>query len=79
MTLRERISHSIRAAAAGGEPALVAYLTAGFRYARGSASTRGRCRVADVVEVGVPLTDPMADGVTIRARARPRRRGACLS
>ena len=30
MTPRERISHSIRAAAASGEPALVAYLTAGF-------------------------------------------------
>jgi tryptophan synthase alpha chain len=67
MTPAERISHSIRAAAAGGEPALVAYLTAGF-------PTRGRFRehvralaaAADVVEVGVPFTDPMADGVTIQ-------------
>jgi tryptophan synthase alpha chain len=67
MTPAERISHSIRAAAAGGEPALVAYLTAGF-------PTRGKFRehvralaaAADVVEVGVPFTDPMADGVTIQ-------------
>jgi tryptophan synthase alpha chain len=67
MTPAERISHSIRAAAAGAEPALVAYLTAGF-------PTRGKFRehvralaaAADVVEVGVPFTDPMADGVTIQ-------------
>jgi tryptophan synthase alpha chain len=64
---RERISHAIRTAAAQGEPALVAYLTAGY-------PTRGRFREhvralaagADVVEIGVPFTDPMADGVTIQ-------------
>jgi tryptophan synthase alpha chain len=64
---RERISGAIRAASARGEPALVAYLTAGFP-ARASfaAHVRAVASVADVVEIGVPFTDPMADGVTIQ-------------
>jgi tryptophan synthase alpha chain len=69
MTPAERISHSIRtaAAAAGGEPALVAYLTAGFpARARFREHVRALAAAADVVEVGVPFTDPMADGVTIQ-------------
>jgi len=63
----ERISRAIRAAAAGGEPALVAYLTAGFP-TRASFRTHVRAleSAAHVIEVGVPFTDPMADGVTIQ-------------
>jgi len=64
---RERISQSIRAAAAGGEPALVAYLTAGYpRRAQFKELVRALADAADVLEVGVPFTDPMADGVTIQ-------------
>jgi tryptophan synthase alpha chain len=67
VTPRERISHAIRAAGARGEPALIAYLTAGFpARARFREHLRAIAAVADVVEVGVPFTDPMADGVTIQ-------------
>ena len=63
----ERISRAIRAAAADGEPALVAYLTAGFP-TRASFRTHVRAleSAAHVIEIGVPFTDPMADGVTIQ-------------
>ncbi|MBS0365942.1 MAG: tryptophan synthase subunit alpha [Proteobacteria bacterium] len=64
---REALSGAIRAAAASGEPALVAYLTAGFPTRAGfAASLRAIAGAADVVEIGVPFTDPMADGVTIQ-------------
>ena len=81
MTPRERISHSIRAAAAGGEPALIAYLTAGFpAREKFREHLRAIAAVADVVEVGVPFTDPMADGVTIqRASLAALAQGVSLS
>jgi tryptophan synthase alpha chain len=64
---REHSSNAIRAAAARGEPALVAYLTAGFpARERFREQLRSLASVADVIEVGVPFTDPMADGVTIQ-------------
>jgi tryptophan synthase alpha chain len=64
---RERISQAIRAAAGAGEPALVAYLTAGYpRRGQFREHLRAIAAAADVVEVGVPFTDPMADGVTIQ-------------
>jgi tryptophan synthase alpha chain len=62
-----RLEDAIRSAAAPGEPALVAFLTAGY-----PSATRFReqllavASAADVVEIGVPFTDPMADGVTIQ-------------
>jgi tryptophan synthase alpha chain len=63
----ERISAAIHAAKARGEPALVAYLTAGFP-SRDSFKQHVQAisEAADVVEIGVPFTDPMADGVTIQ-------------
>ncbi len=64
---RERISAAIRAASRNGEPALVAYLTAGFpSRARFAEHVHALARGADVIEIGVPFTDPMADGVTIQ-------------
>jgi tryptophan synthase alpha chain len=64
---RERIAGAIRTAAARGEPALVAYLTAGFpQRQRFREQVRALAVAADVVEIGVPFTDPMADGVTIQ-------------
>lgn len=67
MKAHERITSAIRNAAAGGEPALVAYLTAGFpRRAEFPAHLEAIAAAADVVEIGVPFTDPMADGVTIQ-------------
>jgi tryptophan synthase alpha chain len=68
---RERVSAAVRAAASGGEPALVAYLTAGFpQRERFRGQLRALAAAADVVEVGVPFTDPMADGVTIQRASR---------
>ena len=67
MSPREQVSAAIRTAAAGGEPALIAYLTAGFpSRERFREHLRALADAADVVEVGVPFTDPMADGVTIQ-------------
>ncbi|HEV2284466.1 MAG TPA: tryptophan synthase subunit alpha [Steroidobacteraceae bacterium] len=67
MSGHERIAAAIRAAGKGGSPALVAYLTAGFpRRADFGAQLAAVAAAADVVEIGVPFTDPMADGVTIQ-------------
>ena len=67
MSPRERISASLRSGAARGAPALVAYLTAGFpRRESFRAQVRALAAAADVIEIGVPFTDPMADGVTIQ-------------
>lgn len=63
----ERISAAIRAAAAKGRPALVGYLTAGFPsrrdFKKNLAAVANSC---DVVEIGVPFSDPMADGATVQ-------------
>lgn len=77
---RERISASLRAAADRGQLALVAFLTAGFpsrdRFARDLVEIAA---AADVVEIGVPFSDPMADGVTIqRASEQALRAGVSL-
>jgi tryptophan synthase alpha chain len=67
MSPHERITAAIRTAAARGEPALVAYLTAGYPQREQFASQlEAVAAAADVVEIGVPFTDPMADGVTIQ-------------
>ena len=61
------IGAAIRAAARRGEPALVAFLTAGFpQRDRFRADLARVAAAADVVEIGVPFTDPMADGMTIQ-------------
>ena len=61
------IGAAIRAAVQRGEPALVAFLTAGFpQRERFRADLARVAAVADVVEIGVPFTDPMADGMTIQ-------------
>lgn len=67
MKSHERIAAAIRTAKTRGEPALVAYLTAGFP-SRDTfkQSLQAIAEAADVVEIGVPFTDPMADGVTIQ-------------
>jgi tryptophan synthase alpha chain len=65
----ESITAAIRGASA--KPALIAYVTAGFP---DKASFRSQllavADAADVVEVGVPFTDPMADGTTIQRSSR---------
>ena len=69
MSPRERISAAIRGARAG--TAIVGFITAGY-------PSRDKFREhltqvgneADVVEIGVPFTDPMADGMTIQRSSR---------
>ena len=61
------IGGAIRAAALRGEPALVAFLTAGFPKRERFREDLARvAAAADVIEIGVPFTDPMADGMTIQ-------------
>lgn len=64
---RDTVSAAIQAAAARGRPALVGFLTAGFptrlKFKDNLAAVASVC---DVVEIGVPFSDPMADGTTIQ-------------
>src|SRR5262245_6939979 len=71
MAAHDLISEAIRAAKAGGRPALVAYLTAGFpNKASFLSQLAAVAEAADVVEIGVPFSDPMADGATIQRSSR---------
>ena len=64
---RDTISAAIRDAATSGRPAVVGFMTAGFPDRAGfQASLRAIAGEADVVEIGVPFSDPMADGATIQ-------------
>ena len=64
---RDTVSAAIQAAAARGRPAIVAFMTAGFPDRAGfQDSLRAIASAADVVEIGVPFSDPMADGATIQ-------------
>jgi tryptophan synthase alpha chain len=64
---RDTISAAIRAAARQGRPALVGFLTAGFPTRQGfKDSLAAVASVCDVVEIGVPFSDPMADGTTVQ-------------
>jgi tryptophan synthase alpha chain len=50
-----------------GRPALIPYLTAGFPDLRASEDAlRAADEIADILEVGVPFSDPLADGPTIQ-------------
>lgn len=71
MTPQDSITDAIRAAKAKGQPALVGYVTAGFPSCDGFIDQlQAVASVADVVEIGVPFTDPMADGPTIQRSSR---------
>jgi len=63
----ETISAAIRQAAGRGGPAVVGFMTAGFPDLAGFRERLAAiASSADVVEIGVPFTDPMADGMTIQ-------------
>lgn len=65
------ISEAIRSAKAQGRPALVGWVTAGFpRRETFIQQLSAVADAADVVEIGVPFTDPMADGTTIQRASR---------
>jgi tryptophan synthase alpha chain len=64
---RDSISSAISHAAASGRPAVVGFMTAGFPdRAQFADNLRAIASEADVVEIGVPFSDPMADGATIQ-------------
>lgn len=81
MPHRDAITEALRQGAARGGPALVGFLTAGFpdreSFADRLAAIAG---AVDVVEIGVPFSDPMADGATIQRSSRVAlERGATLT
>jgi len=67
----DRIGAAIRAANDRGGPALVGFMTAGYpSRACFRENLQSIAAGADVIEVGVPFTDPMADGITIQRASR---------
>jgi tryptophan synthase alpha chain len=67
MQPRDTIATAINAATARGNPALVGFLTAGFPTRRAfRENLEAVAEGCDVVEIGVPFSDPMADGSTIQ-------------
>ena len=63
----QRLEQTIRDVAAQNRTAIVAFMTAGFpEAARFQEHLKAVASAADVVEIGVPFTDPMADGMTIQ-------------
>lgn len=71
MSGARHIEKAIAAANADGRPALVAFVTAGYPDREGFAGRlRAMATEADVIEIGVPFTDPMADGLTIQNASR---------
>lgn len=67
----DSISAAIRAASRRGGLALVAFMTAGFpSRERFAADLLKLGEAADVVEIGLPFSDPMADGMTIQRSSR---------
>jgi hypothetical protein len=62
-----RVRAAFAAAAAAGRAAFVPYLTAGYPDAeRAFAAGRVLARHADLMEVGLPYSDPLGDGPTIQ-------------
>ena len=64
MLPRERIAAKLKR---DDGPAIVAFLTAGYPSREGFLDVLAQvARGADAIEIGVPFSDPMADGVTIQ-------------
>ncbi len=67
MLAHERISAAIRAANDDGRTALVPFITAGYPEPGSFIKTlTAIAEVGDVAEIGIPFSDPMADGMTIQ-------------
>jgi tryptophan synthase alpha chain len=64
---RDAISAAIRNAGREGRTALVGFLTAGFpTRAAFKRNLQAVAQCCDLVEIGMPFSDPMADGTTIQ-------------
>ena len=67
MKAHERLSAAIQSATDSGRTALVPFFTAGYPEPRDFMATLNDvASAADVVELGIPFSDPMADGMTIQ-------------
>jgi tryptophan synthase alpha chain len=67
MKAHQRLSAAIGAANDAGRPALIPFITAGYPEPEDFIETlRSIASVGDVVELGIPFSDPMADGMTIQ-------------
>ena len=67
MKAHERIGAAIQAANDDGRTALVPFVTAGYPEPGDFVSTLNTiASTGDVVEIGIPFSDPMADGMTIQ-------------
>lgn len=67
MPAHERLTAAITSAKDRGHTALVPFITAGYPEPKDFTSTLDAiAKVADVVEIGIPFSDPMADGMTIQ-------------
>ena len=67
MPAHERLTAAIKAANSDGRPALVPFITAGYPEPGEFINTlKAVASVGDAVEIGIPFSDPMADGMTIQ-------------
>ena len=67
MQAHERIGAALTAANDAGRTALVPFITAGYPEPADFISTlKAIAETGDVVELGIPFSDPMADGMTIQ-------------
>ena len=67
MQAHERIGAAINAATRSGRPGLIPFITAGYPQPKDFIETlKAVSSVGDVVELGIPFSDPMADGMTIQ-------------
>lgn len=67
MPAHERLTAAIKAANESGRPALVPFITAGYPEPGEFINTlKAVAGVGDAVEIGIPFSDPMADGMTIQ-------------
>ena len=67
MKAHERIGAALTAANDAGQPALIPFITAGYPEPQDFIATlKAIAEVGDVVELGIPFSDPMADGMTIQ-------------
>jgi len=67
MPAHERLTAAIKAANEDNRPALVPFITAGYpEPGEFINSLKSVAEVGDAVELGIPFSDPMADGMTIQ-------------
>lgn len=67
MQAHERIGAALTAANDDGRPGLVPFITAGYPEPSDFIATlKAVAEAGDVVELGIPFSDPMADGMTIQ-------------